>query len=59
MVKVAGQGKKIEETVTFANGVSLLAGNEMTAEQESLVRAVVSGEMTVEEAIAIAKAQVK
>lgn len=59
MVKVAGQGKKIEETVTFANGVSLLAGHEMTAEQESLVRAVVSGEMTVEEAIAIAKAQVK
>lgn len=45
--------------MTFAKGVSLLAGHEMGAVQESLVRAVVSGEMTVEEAIAIAKAQVK
>ncbi|MHA7725513.1 antitoxin VbhA family protein [Corynebacterium hesseae] len=45
--------------MTFAKGVSLLAGHEIDAEQEALVHAVVSGEMTVEEAIAIAKAQVK
>ncbi|QPS60262.1 MULTISPECIES: hypothetical protein [Corynebacterium] len=45
--------------MTFAKGVSLLAGHNMDAEQESLVRAVASGDMTVEEAIAIAKAQVK
>lgn len=59
MARTASQQKSIEETVTFAKGVSLLAGHEIDAEQEALVRAVVSGEMTVEEAIAIAKAQVK
>ena len=59
MARAASQKKSVEESVTFAKGVSLLAGHEMDAVQESLVRAVVSGEMMVEEAIAIAKAQVK
>lgn len=59
MARAASQQKSVEESVTFAKGVSLLAGHEMTAEQEALVRAVASGEMTVERAIAIAKAQVK
>ena len=59
MARAASQQKSVEESVTFAKGVSLLAGHDMDAEQEVLVRAVVSGEMTVEEAIAIAKAQVK
>lgn len=59
MTSAVGTGKSVEDSVTFAKGVSLLAGHDMDAEQEVLVRAVVSGEMTVEEAIAIAKAQVK
>ena len=59
MARVASQQKSVGESVTFAKGVSLLAGHNMDAEQESLVRAVASGDMTVEEAIAIAKAQVK
>lgn len=59
MARAASKQKSVEESVTFAKGVSLLAGHDMDAEQEALVHAVVSGEMTVEEAIAIAKAQVK
>lgn len=59
MARAAGQHKSVEESLTFAKGVSLLAGHDMDPEQESLVRAVASGEMTVGEAIAIAKEQVK
>lgn len=59
MTSTVGTGKSVEDSVTFAKGVSLLAGHDMDAEQEVLVRAVASGDMTVEEAIAIAKAQVK
>ncbi|MFK3620957.1 hypothetical protein ACGIJE_03790 [Corynebacterium hesseae] len=59
MARAAGQHKSVEESLTFAKGVSLLAGHDMDAEQEVLVCAVASGDMTVEEAIAIAREQVK
>ena len=51
--------KSVEDSVVFAKGVSLLAGHDMDAEQEELVRAVASGEITVDEAIAIAQSQLK
>ena len=59
MARAASQQKSVEESVTFAKGVSLLAGHEMDAVQESLVRAVASREITVDKAIEIAKTQVK
>lgn len=59
MTSAVGTGKSVEDSVTFAKGVSLLAGHEMDAVQESLVRAVASREITVDKAIEIAKAQVK
>lgn len=57
MTSTVGTDKSVEDSVTFAKGVSLLAGHDMDAEQEVLVRAVASGEMTVDEAIAKAKPQ--
>lgn len=57
MTSTVGTGKSVEDSVTFAKGVSLLAGHDVDAEQEVLVRAVASGEMTVDEAIAKAKSQ--
>ncbi|OFK64635.1 hypothetical protein HMPREF3056_11205 [Corynebacterium sp. HMSC056F09] len=57
MTSTVGTGKSVEDSVTFAKGVSLLAGHDMDAEQEALVRAVASGEMTVDEAITKAKSQ--
>ncbi|OHO53524.1 hypothetical protein HMPREF2635_09355 [Corynebacterium sp. HMSC035E02] len=59
MTSTVRTGKSVEDSVTFAKGVSLLAGHDMDAEQEELVRAVASGEMTVDRAIEIAKTQVK
>lgn len=57
MTSTVGTCKSVEDSVTFAKGVSLLAGHDVDAEQEVLVRAVASGEMTVDEAIAKAKSQ--
>lgn len=57
MTSTVGTSKSVEDSVTFAKGVSLLAGHDVDAEQEVLVRAVASGEMTVDEAIAKAKSQ--
>ena len=57
MTSTVGTNKSVEDSVTFAKGVSLLAGHDVDAEQEVLVRAVASGEMTVDEAIAKAKTQ--
>lgn len=59
MTRTVGTGKSVEDSVVFAKGVSLLAGHDMDAEQEALVHAVASREVTVDEAIASARTQVR